>query len=86
MLLVAPVAQQHIGPMTAEEKALFGLAKLNVARSTIPAVPHIDYSARVQTVHRERLISRFYRLTGCPVTIAETKPAATICGWLMFFG
>src|SRR6516165_1874562 len=53
MLLVAPVAQQHMLSMTPEEETLFGIAKLNVARSTIPAVTHVDYSARVQTVHRE---------------------------------
>jgi carbamoyltransferase len=75
MLLVAPVAQEHIWRMTPEEEALFGIDKLNVARSTIPAVTHVDYSARVQTVHREtnpiyhELICRFYRLTGCPVLI-----------------
>jgi len=75
MLLVAPVARQHMRNMTSEEEALFGIDKLNVARSTIPAVTHVDYSARVQTVHREtnpvyhELISRFYRLTDCPVVI-----------------
>jgi predicted NodU family carbamoyl transferase len=75
MLLVAPVAQQHMRRMTAEEEQLFGIDKLNVVRSTIPAVTHVDYSARVQTVHREtnptyyELISRFHQLTGCPVVI-----------------
>jgi carbamoyltransferase len=75
MLLVAPVAERHMRKMTAEENALFGIDKLNVARSTIPAVTHVDYSARVQTVHREtnpiyyELINRFYGLTGCPVVI-----------------
>jgi len=75
MLLVAPVARQHMRHMTSAEEALFGIDKLNVARSTIPAVTHVDYSARVQTVHREtnpvyhELISRFYRLTDCPVVI-----------------
>jgi carbamoyltransferase len=75
MLLVAPVAHEHMLPMTPEQEALFGIDKLNVVRSTIPAVTHIDYSARVQTVHREtnpvyhELISRFHRLTGCPVVI-----------------
>jgi carbamoyltransferase len=72
-LMVAPVRQPHMRHMTPEEQALFGIDKLNVVRSTIPAVIHIDYSARVQTVHREtnpvyhHLISRFHRLTGCPV-------------------
>ena len=75
MLMVAPVAERHMRHMTAEEEALFGIDKLNVARSTIPAVTHVDYSARVQTVHRETnpvyhdLISRFHGLTGCPVVI-----------------
>jgi carbamoyltransferase len=75
MLLVAPVATKHKRQMTPEEEALFGIDKLNIARSTIPAVTHVDYSARVQTVHREtnpvfhELISRFHGLTGCPVII-----------------
>ena len=75
MLLVAPVAERQMRHMTPEEEALFGIDKLNVARSTIPAVTHVDYSARVQTVHRETnpvyhdLISRFHGLTGCPVVI-----------------
>jgi carbamoyltransferase len=75
MLMVAPVAERHMRKMTAEEDALFGIDKLNVARSSIPAVTHVDYSARVQTVHRETnplyhdLISRFHALTGCPVVI-----------------
>ena len=75
MLLVAPVAAKHRRAMTAEEDALFGIDKLNVVRSAIPAATHVDYSARVQTVHRETnqrywdLISRFYALTGCPVLI-----------------
>ena len=75
MLLVAPVAQQHMRRMTPEEEQLFGIDKLNVVRSTIPAVTHVDYSARVQTVHRDtnptyyELISRFQRLTGYPVII-----------------
>jgi carbamoyltransferase len=75
MLLVAPVAEPHVRKMTDEEEALFGIDKLNVVRSSIPAVTHVDYSARVQTVHREtnplyyELISRFYHLTGCPVVV-----------------
>ena len=61
--------------MTTEEQNLFGIDKLNVVRSSIPAVTHVDYSARVQTVHEEtnplyyELISRFDALTGCPVLI-----------------
>ena len=75
MLLVADVAQRHRLAMTPEQQNLFGIDKLNVARSTIPAVTHVDYSARVQTVHREtnarfhELICRFQALTGCPVII-----------------
>jgi carbamoyltransferase len=75
MLLVADVAKQLRRDMTEEEQALFGIDKLNVPRSTIPAVTHVDYSARIQTVHRETnpryhaLLSRFKALTGCPVLV-----------------
>jgi carbamoyltransferase len=75
MLLVADVLKQHRIPMTAEQQALFGIDKLNVPRSSIPAVTHVDYSARIQTVHAETnpryhgLISRFHALTGCPVVV-----------------
>jgi carbamoyltransferase len=72
MLLVAPVRADHRIAMTPEQETLFGIEKLNVPRLTIPAVTHVDYSARIQTVHRETnpryhaLISRFHALTGCP--------------------
>ncbi len=75
MLLVADVRKDKRRAMTAEEEALFGIEKLNIARSEIPAVTHVDYSARVQTVHAEtnplyyRLIERFKALTGCPVLV-----------------
>jgi len=75
MLLVADVAKQLRRDMTEEEQALFGIDKLNVPRSTIPAVTHVDYSARIQTVHRgtnpryHALLSRFKALTGCPVLV-----------------
>jgi len=75
MLLVADVASKHRIPMTEEENKLFGIDKLNVSRSTIPAVTHVDYSARVQTVHKEtnptyyELIRRFKARTGCPVIV-----------------
>jgi carbamoyltransferase len=75
MLLVAPVAKERRIPMTDAEQRLFGIAKLNVPRSDLPAVTHVDYSARIQTVHRETnplyhaLIERFYALTGCPVLV-----------------
>jgi carbamoyltransferase len=75
MLMVAPVRERHRREMTCAEQQLFGIDKLNVPRSSIPAVTHVDYSARVQTVHRETnplyhdLISRFHGLTGCPVLV-----------------
>jgi carbamoyltransferase len=75
MLVVAPVAKKHMRRMTDEEDRLFGIEKLNVSRSAIPAVTHVDYSARIQTVHRETnplyydLISRFHALTGCAVLV-----------------
>ena len=75
MLMVAPVHERHRREMTSEEQRLFGIDKLNVPRSSVPAVTHVDYSARVQTVHRETnplyhdLISRFHGLTGCPVLV-----------------
>ncbi len=75
MLLVAPVTEERRLAMSDEEQKLFGIDKLNVPRSTIPAVTHVDYSARVQTVHPDDnrlyydMISAFRDLTGCPVII-----------------
>jgi len=75
MLLVADVVERRRIPMTADQQKLFGIEKLNVPRSEIPAVTHVDYSARVQTVHRETnpryhaLISQFKQRTGCPVIV-----------------
>lgn len=75
MLLVAPVQKHLRYEMTESESKLFGIEKLNVPRSTIPAITHVDYSARVQTVRREDnplyydLIEAFGRLTGCPVLV-----------------
>ena len=75
MLMVADVVKARRLAMTVEEAALFGIDKLNVPRSDIPAVTHVDYSARVQTVHRETnpryhaLLSAFERKTGCPVLV-----------------
>ena len=75
MLLVADVARKHRIAMTEQQNRLFGIDKLNIPRSSIPAVTHVDYSARVQTVHRETnpryhaLISRFKGRTGCPVIV-----------------
>ena len=75
MLLVADVKREHLREMTADERKLFGIDKLNVTRSTIPAVTHVDNSARVQTVHSDTnprfhaLLTRFKELTGCPVLV-----------------
>ena len=75
MLMVAGVQPRRRRQMTAAEKALFGIDKLNVPRSDIPAVTHVDYSARIQTVHRETnarfhaLLTRFKEATGCPVIV-----------------
>jgi carbamoyltransferase len=75
MLLVADVAESQRRKMTAEEEALWGIDKLNVRRSTIPAVTHVDYSARIQTVRHEtnplywEIIEAFRQKTGCPVIV-----------------
>jgi carbamoyltransferase len=75
MLLVAPVQVHLRREMSADEEALFGIEKLNVPRSSIPAITHVDYSARVQTVSQENnplyydLIAAFERLTGCAVVV-----------------
>ncbi|MGQ0708556.1 MAG: carbamoyltransferase family protein [Rhodoferax sp.] len=75
MLLVAGVAHEKRHQMSPEEDQLFGIDKLNVPRSEIPAVTHVDYSARIQTVHQEtnpryhRLLTRFHEITGCPVLV-----------------
>ena len=75
MLLVAPVTQERQIPMTPEQRQLWGIHQLNVVRSDIPAVTHIDYSARIQTVSRDTnpnyydLIKEFERLTGCGVLV-----------------
>jgi carbamoyltransferase len=75
MLLVADVKEEHRIAMSEEQQKLFGIEKLNVPRSSIPAVTHVDYSARVQTVHRETnpryydLIGKFKAKTGCPVIV-----------------
>ena len=75
MLMVADVVENRRRAMSEAERNLFGIDKLNVPRSQIPAVTHVDYSARIQTVHRETnpryhaLITRFKALTGCPVLV-----------------
>ncbi len=75
MLIVAPVKEERRIPMTSEEEKLFGIEKLNVARSDLPSITHVDYSARVQTVNAERngiyydLIKKFNERTGCPLIV-----------------
>jgi len=75
MLLVANVQQGKRLKMTKKEKALFGIDKLNVPRSSIPAITHVDYSARIQTVHSDTnpkyhsVISKFYEKTGYPLVV-----------------
>jgi carbamoyltransferase len=75
MLLVAPVREDLRIEMTDEQKSWFGIEKLNVPRSQLPAITHVDYSARVQTVRREDnqpyydLIRQFREISGCPVIV-----------------
>ncbi len=75
MLLVADVIEDQRRELTEEEESLWGIAKLNTVRSEIPAVTHVDYSARVQTVRREtnplywEIIEAFRKITGCPVIV-----------------
>lgn len=75
MLLVAPVSQLRRVKMNEQEEALFGIDKLNISRSEIPAVTHVDYSARIQTVHADtnpryhELLTAFKRRTGCPLLV-----------------
>ena len=75
MLFVSKVNKNKCKTMNDEEKKLFGIDKLNIKRSEIPAVTHIDYSARIQTVHKKtnlkyhKLITKFKEITGCPVIV-----------------
>jgi len=75
MLLVDDVKKDKRIEMTKEEKSLFGIDKLNIKRSSIPAVTHVDYSARIQTVHKETnpkyhaLITKFKEKSGCSVVV-----------------
>jgi carbamoyltransferase len=75
MLLVAPVREEMRHQPGADYEQAFGIEKLNYSRSSIPAVTHVDYSARVQTIDQRRnpllhrLLSRFHEKTGCPVMI-----------------
>jgi carbamoyltransferase len=75
MLIVSNINKDKTIEMTKDQKNLFGIDKLNVKRSTIPAVTHVDYSARIQTVHIEtnkkyfRLIEKFKEKTNCPILV-----------------
>ena len=75
MLLVAKVKNNKQIKMTEDQKKLFGIEKLNIKKSEIPAVTHVDYSARIQTVHEKtnpkyfKLIKKFKEKTGCPVIV-----------------
>ncbi|MCZ8342471.1 MAG: carbamoyltransferase [Leptospira sp.] len=75
MLIVADVLEKHRIQMTEEEKKLFGIEKLNVPRSSLPSITHVDYSARIQTVHKDTnpkfysLIEEFKKITDCPVMV-----------------
>ncbi len=75
MLFTADVRPEHRREMTAEESALFGIDKLNISRSAVPAITHVDYSARLQTVAQEtnprfhRLLAAFKAATGCPILV-----------------
>jgi carbamoyltransferase len=75
MLLVADVLKSRRRPTTAEQEQLFGIEKLSVRRSEIPAVTHVDYSARIQTVHQDTnpryhaLLTAFSQRTGCPIIV-----------------
>ncbi len=99
MLMVAPVVEERRRKMTAEEEALFGIDKLNVPRSDIPAVTHVDYSGRIQTVHEETnkpfydLISSFKAKTGSSVivnTSFNVRGEPIVCtpedAWRCFMG
>jgi carbamoyltransferase len=75
MLIVAPIVEEQRIAMTEEQDKLFGIAKLNVPRSKLPAITHVDYSARIQTVHKEtnpyfyNVLSEFNKKTGCGVLV-----------------
>ncbi len=89
MLLVAPVKEEIRRKMTDDEQKLFGIDKLHVKRSSVPAITHVDYSARVQTVDKNRnngyydLINEFKEQTGCPVIINTSfnvRGEPIVCG------
>ena len=75
MLLVSEVKKDVQISMSDKDNKLFGIEKLNIKRSTIPAITHVDYSARIQTVHKEtnpkyyNLLKEFKKITNCPVLV-----------------
>ena len=75
MLIVADVKEEHRIPMTEQPQSLFGIEKLKVSRSKLPSITHVDYSARIQTVHQQtnprfhNLLNAFYDKTGCPILV-----------------
>jgi len=75
MLLVADVVERHRKPITPEQQRLFGIERLSVPRSDVPAITHVDYSARIQTVHKSTnpryhaLLCAFKEQTGCPLIV-----------------
>tara|TARA_B100001769_G_C21718418_1_gene395438 strand:- start:34 stop:612 length:579 start_codon:yes stop_codon:yes gene_type:complete len=75
MLLVAEIKKKLQIPMSQKDKQLFGIEKLNIKRSILPAITHVDYSARIQTVHKEtnpryyKLLKKFKEITSCPVLV-----------------
>ena len=88
MLLVADVRADKRRPMSDAEKALFGIDQLNMPRSSVPAITHVDYSARIQTVHAStnpryhRLLRAFQQKTGCPIlvnTSFNVRGEAIVC-------
>ena len=75
MLLVSEINEKIKISMTEQERQLFGIEKLNIKRSKLPAITHVDYSARIQTVHEDtnpkyyKLIKKFKEITGCPILV-----------------
>ena len=75
MLLVSKIKKNLRIPMTLEQENLFGIEKLNIKKSTVPAITHVDYTARIQTVHKEtnekyyNLINKLFELSGCPILV-----------------
>ena len=94
MLLVADIKKNIQIQMNENDKKLFGIDKLNIKRSSIPAVTHVDYSARIQTVHKEtnpkyyKLLKKFKEVTGCPIlvnTSFNVRGEPIVCSIERFF-